>query len=170
MSNILLTRDDVIPTRYTITDFSNSINIHAKFCVCGICMNLIRIPIMISGCDHYFCANCLIPKIEGKVLSELRCPSCNSDISSFENIRNSLSMERILGSLKSECKLGCGNHFAVCRESQKLQHEVNCEHQKNKNESLKITKLQMQTASLVVKSLVSKEGLVSLPSGGPRVS
>ena len=53
-------RDDVAEQVLTIDSFDEAINLNVTAYQCPICKNLVRCPVMVTKCQHIFCAECLV--------------------------------------------------------------------------------------------------------------
>ena len=60
------TQPDLLPKKLTLKDFSPDINPHLHLCVCGICKNLLRKPLIMKSSQHVFCFLCLSSLLKSK--------------------------------------------------------------------------------------------------------
>ena len=67
---------DVAEQVLAMDNFDEAINPNVKACQCPICKNLVRCPVMITKCQHIFCAECLVTSLS----SELNCAVCKIDV------------------------------------------------------------------------------------------
>ena len=56
---------DSITLDISIKHLDQGHNPHLNFCVCQLCEELIRRPILATDCEHQFCMNCLFPLLKG---------------------------------------------------------------------------------------------------------
>ena len=87
-------------------------NSHLEICKCDTCLNIIRRPIIITKCEHMFCLRCIMPLIEGKPETDLKCPVCKllylkCDIVPSKYINNVLLSSTI------KCFKLCGKAFNI---------------------------------------------------------
>lgn len=69
---------------------------------CGICLGILRNPLMEIRNQHTFGSHCLSLWAEQKELIELKCPLCNIEINGFEIISNHFA-RKIMDSFKVRC-------------------------------------------------------------------
>ena len=110
---------------------------------CGICLGILRNPLMEIRNQHTFGSHCLSQWADQKELIELKCPLCNIEINGFEIIPNDFA-RKIMDSFKVRCyfhKFNCSwtgkleelnAHLSICQPYQL---------HKNKNISLIVEKI-----------------------------
>ena len=74
----------------------------AKFCTCAACHDIIRRPLLITTCQHSFCLKCILPTLEGKPIDETKCPRCDDNNITPENIIPSKYIQNMLVELASQ--------------------------------------------------------------------
>lgn len=67
---------DVAQQDLAMEIFDEDINPNVAACQCPICKNLVRSPLMITKCQHIFCAECLYKALSSK----LKCAVCMADV------------------------------------------------------------------------------------------
>ena len=60
------TPTDVIPNDIRIKNLNVAHNTHWSLCICNICKQILRRPIMFKQCEHVFCLDCLQRETEWK--------------------------------------------------------------------------------------------------------
>ena len=60
-----------LPTYLELDDFEEEINPQLSLCVCNLCKNLLRKATILSICEHTFCLQCILQKVEGVYLNKL---------------------------------------------------------------------------------------------------
>ena len=115
---------DFLPP-HKLCDLKQILNPQLAFCICNICQDLLKTPVVVMPCEHSYCLACILQSLEGLPLSEIKCPYCKVNIS-YENIHPSTKLTNILKSLKIECMQGCGNVFNLEQVNEKALHEKSC--------------------------------------------
>ena len=119
------TPEDIVPAEYNIATFPETLNPHLKLCTCSLCQNILRKPVLLTACQHCFCANCILRSIEGKSMTQTLCPICNMLI--LQNtIIPSTYINNIIQSLQVPCKYNCGQNFKIINIKEKDPHECVC--------------------------------------------
>ena len=184
-SNLIIekTPADTIPSFYTINDFKEHFNPHLVFISCNMCKNILRQPLNIIPCEHSFCLGCIIPKLEGKLISDAKCPECMIPIT-LDKIHPSVKLQSMLSSLKLECGKGCGELFKIDESSQKQEHEKICQISYSSETTLsdlfsldedsEISRNVDDAVLHVIRQKMAKSTLpnksITFKTGGPRVS
>ena len=75
-------------------------NTIVKFCTCA-CHDIIRRPLQIT-CQNYFCLKCILPALEGKPIDETKCPRCDDNNITPENIIPSKYIQNMLVELAAQ--------------------------------------------------------------------
>ena len=136
-NNILKkTPEDIVPYACSIESFSAKLNPHLKLCMCALCRNILRKPLLLVNCEHCFCSNCILPKLEGKFIENIVCPVCETKIKE-EDVVSPKYVTSIIGSLQVGCSLGCGENFTLAEHDEKIFHENSCV--QNSRTKLKLT-------------------------------
>ena len=76
-----ITQPDLLPKKLTLKDFSPDINPHFHLCVCGICKNLLRKPVIMKSCQHVFCFLSLSSYLKSKSEDSTFCPTYSKHFS-----------------------------------------------------------------------------------------
>ena len=121
-------------------NFGLKCNPHLPFCICKLCNNIIRRPTIVVPCEHSFCLPCIIPTVEGKLLTEAKCPTCKG-ILSPNNIQSSKKTLELLSSLTLPCIKKCGTIFPVSKYTNLLEHQKSCIIQPSISPSLSLSNL-----------------------------
>ena len=61
-----ITLPDLLSKKLTLKDFAPDINPHLHLCVCVICENLLKKPLIFKSCQHVFCFLCLSSFLNSK--------------------------------------------------------------------------------------------------------
>ena len=69
-----ITQLDLLPKQLILKDFDPETNPHLHLCVCGICENLLRKPLIMKSCQHAFCFLCLSIFSESNPGNSTFCP------------------------------------------------------------------------------------------------
>ena len=172
---------DVLPNNILLQHFDSSRNPHINSCICKLCHNILRRPIIIRSCEHAFCLECLFPRIEGKSQKEVNCFTCNINFNN-NDLQPSKLISNILTQLVLSCVKNCGAVFPVSDISAKTTHEKHCYfNQSSPTTVMQILSLtptkeisrEIEDAALhVVKQKMAKTNsrTIEFKSGGPRVS
>ena len=113
------------------------INPCLDLCICKICNELLRTPVLNVNCQHVncqhvFCLRCLLARVEEQELNRIKCPLCIVDI--VETLKPTsfvaaTTIEQILKKLRISCRKGCGKFFAIIDYPKVNEHVF---HPKNK--------------------------------------
>ena len=115
---------DIFTDSFDITKLQKN-NPHVKFCLCKLCKEIIRRPVLLVKCEHAFCMSCIIPSIEGKNETDVKCPHCNLNYNR-NDIMPSKHLNAMLHSIKVECSKGCGEVFEIPNKIEKTIQEAEC--------------------------------------------
>lgn len=176
-----ITPKDVFPhDKLNINNISKIHNPHLRLCVCDICLQIFHSPVILQECQHSFCLNCILPKIEGRRISETVCPSCGSQ---FSILSPSTNVTAMLRCLQIECIDKCGKTFSVA-DIEKIPSYCNELKKATSTPAMKVNDIllmddvskiprEVEDAALHVikqKLASSNSGVAEFKSGGPRVS
>ena len=125
-----------------VKDFSH--NTLTDLCICSICKDIIRRPVMLP-CQHSFCLMCLVGKYQGTSL--VLCPQCKEQ-SVPKDVKPSKIMEELLTRLVTEKNKLTATPPIVSSKAQE----------------------QMAVAVIRAKLADSKDKTIEFASGGPNVS
>ena len=160
-------------------------NSHLDLCICYICKNIVSQPVTLENCQHSFCLNCIVTRLEGKKETET-CPKF-SKVIHIGDVKYSKNVSDMIDCITIECGKKCGEIFKIKEYNEKIIHENKCDISSSTSTSLDSTKLSdifsldetselsrdMEDAALHIikhKMSTSKSNIVKFPSGGPRVS
>ena len=157
--------------------FSTECNPHLKFCTCFLCQDIIRRPILLVPCEHVFCMTCLIPKVEGTLKSDSKCPQCSTLIEDITSSKNTVELTK---SLKLSCPQDCGITFFATETGlkEKNEHQCPCPVGNKSSESLNrnndISREMEEVAMCVIKHKLANSTrpnkTIEFKTGGSRVS
>ena len=117
-----ITLPDLLPKKLTLKDFAPDINPHLHLCVCGICENLLRKPLIIKSCQHVFCFLCLSSFLKSKPEDSTFCPTCSKQFS-INDVSHSTHSHNMVKTLMLSCKTWNTNHSPITEYSIYLIHE-----------------------------------------------
>ena len=179
--------DDIVATIPNVDiprEFDAEINPHLSLCICKICNEVARKPLILKKCEHFFCSNCIIPLIQGRSVG-VQCPLCKEEVQ-FGDLTQSTYVSKMIESLLLPCKNRCGEKFTVFNIDNLRTHETNCTFSSYSKSTITLDDIfsldgskeiprEIEDATLHVlkqKMKVSTEPnkTIKLQSGGPRVS
>ena len=153
---------------------SDDVNLHLELCLCLLCKGIMKLPVLITTCQHSFCFTCLMKHVEGHKATSILCPSCNTPTNP-ESITHSRVVVEMRSKLKFSCRK-CGMLFPIESFYQKNTHEASCkifsvnQHQiveGNISSDLEVCTME------VIKSKMARSNLpnnsIEINTGGPRV-
>ena len=162
------------------------INPCLDLCICKICNELLRKPVLNVNCQHVSCLRCLLARVEGQELNRIKCPLCILDI--VETLKPTsfvaaTTIEQILKKLRISCRKGCGKFFAIIDYPKVNEHENSCFPPKEQNHPIekvfsleptqKIPKLYEEAAVHILKNKMAQSTLpnksVEFKTGGSKV-
>lgn len=95
--------------------FISNVEISIDKFLCGICHDVVSDPILTSGCEHYFCRQCVT--VNFKI-----CPTCGTECEGFINVGSAL--KRIYSNIKIKCIYASCD--AILTLENYIQHERKC--------------------------------------------
>ena len=161
-------------------------NPHLNFCVCQLCEELIRRPILATDCEHQFCMNCLFPLLKGVAKKDSKCPICKHELT-IDNLKVSKKIQLMTESLQIKCRKNCEILFNIKDIEQLKFHEGICTDTNSSfssNDSFTSTDIfnlmpddpvprNMEDAALHINKIKIAESTsptIKFLSGGPRLS
>ena len=178
------TPPDVIPPVIAEDDFHIYDNPHLNLCMCRICKRIVRRPIL-TGCNHLYCFNCIIPHLRGKENINADCPQCDPNILK-NTVKSPKHINDMIKVLQIKCKNNCKKIFTIQNYEDYKQHQRNCTFNKSDSSSNSVTlsdilnitpdtqiSRDMEEAALKIikkKFAQSSTKTIAFKTGGPRVS
>ena len=156
------------------------LNPQLPHCKCKICSKILFKPVKLRNCEEQFCLGCILPKLEGRSLDELKCPQCGDTIQ-FQDVSVSCILNSLISSLRLICIKGCNFIENIQNFKSMLRHQNDCQGNIKKNilsvdDMMKLSSNNIpieaeKAAANVIKLKMKKEGSigtmrVSLPTGG----
>ena len=177
---------DEFPSQLLLKHFNADTNPHLQLCVCGVCKDIIRKPLIINSCEHAFCFSCLAIKIKSKDEKECFCPVCNTQFNKNE-LSFSKSIYNMLMTLTLSCTKCHKKYNPIQEFKQFCLHEKECSFtNSNSSSTLSVTDIFhlseetelpriVEDATLhVIRTKISKSKLpnnaIAFKTEGPRVS
>ena len=109
-----ITQLDPLPKKLILKDFDPEINSHLHLCVCGICENLLRKPLIMKSCQHAFCFLCLSIFLKSKPGNSTFCPVCSKQFSIYD-VSHSIHTYNMINILMLSCKT-CNTKYSPITE------------------------------------------------------
>ncbi|XP_057313751.1 V(D)J recombination-activating protein 1-like [Hydractinia symbiolongicarpus] len=129
--------NDIIPP--VVSHHGLEKNPHYKFCLCMLCGNLLRQPLMVITCEHAFCKECILIYLEGSFQDESECPKCKRDdiitLVNQSNLKPSLHRNHMVNSLQVDCDNKCGEKFTLDKLHELKLHNISCNTSTSSNTS-----------------------------------
>ena len=82
---------------------------HLSICMCNICNNILRRPLVLKPCEHAFCFICIAKDLRGQGKSSTKCFKCSSQICEITEYG---VYEKLLKVLKMDCST-CQKLFSM---------------------------------------------------------
>ncbi|XP_066931553.1 uncharacterized protein [Clytia hemisphaerica] len=121
--------------------FDEKMNPNLNLCICLLCFKLLDQPVLNIHCQHVVCSKCLLMRIEGLKLCEIKCPLCPT-VKEWEFLKDiplgknsfvpAIITMQIIESLKVTCEKGRGQVFGINELCQKEEHEDYCFYKERK--------------------------------------
>ncbi|XP_065680536.1 V(D)J recombination-activating protein 1-like [Hydra vulgaris] len=100
-----------------LQDINQNFNPHVHLCVCYIYNSIMYKPVILKNCLHSFCAPCILPLINNKLLSKTKCPKCSFSIS-INELTSFSNVIEMINNIQEECEQRCGRLFKVSKLSE----------------------------------------------------
>ena len=153
--------------RIPIDDCEEVSNTHLlEICKCEICGKVAHHPTIITLCEHIFCLKCILPKLEGLKLKELKCPKCEINCTKEEIYPSEklIQVKKCIISLSKSCSsTNLSDNSSKNVSSIKSIFDIST----SSKISPEVNKAVAHVIKVRLKEADNK--LIKLPSGGPRV-
>ena len=116
---------NLLPKKLTLKDFLPDINPHLHLCVCSICKNLLRKPLIMKTCQHVFCFLCLPSFLKSKPEDSTFCPICSKQFSN-NGVLHSTHTDNMIKILMLSCKTCSTKYSPITEYNLYLLHEKEC--------------------------------------------
>ena len=100
---------DNLPKDIETLSFKEKWNPHLSICMCNICNNILRRPLMLKPCKHAFCFICIAKDLRGQDKNSAKCFKCSSQICEITEYG---VYEKLLKVLKMDCST-CQKLFSM---------------------------------------------------------
>lgn len=191
----LTTPNDLLSENLNMSDFQKEINPCLELCICNICNNILRRPMLLSRCEHTFCFNCIISHLKGKNEEQTSCPICKEQIY-LDTLSPCSYVLKLLDVLVLQC-YQCNAQFNAINDYKSFNNHIhqfhnnsnsynNLSNSANSSSSLNLSAIfdlspskeiprEVEEATLhVIRNKMAQSNLpnksIVFKSGGPRVS
>ena len=100
---------DNLPIDIENSYFKEKWNPHLSICMCNICNNILRRPVVLKPCEHAFCFICIAKELRGQDKKSAKCFKCGSQI--YEITEHGV-YEKLVKVLKMDCST-CQKLFSM---------------------------------------------------------